>query len=286
MPAFRVFLSAVSSEFGQERRELRHDFGTRGMQVAIQEELSYLTGAASLLELLDTHMRDCTGAVFVIGDRSGTGFPKDAEAAAFPDTLPPEMPRASYTQWEFFLARKHGTKLIVCRLRPGHTPNVPGDKLDEPDDMALQAAFIRHVELSGVPRVKFSDTHELCRMVMRQPWVAPVSDKLILLPYPSLGTLFKGRDEFMRRLRVSLTRPDGGTAAIAGRAVHGLGGVGKTRAAVEYAWAHRADYTALALLDAETAEKLHAGLAALVGPLRLPEQAVPEEAARMEAALA
>lgn len=110
--------------------------------------------------------------------------------------------------------------------------------------------------------------------------------KCVVLPYPSLGALFKGRDAFLLRLRASLTRPDGGTAAIAGRAVHGLGGVGKTRAAVEYAWAHRAEYTALALLDAETGEKLHASLAALVGPLRLPEQAVPEESARMEAALA
>ena len=62
--------------------------------------------------------------------------------------------------------------------------------------------------------------------------------------------------------------------------------MGKTRAAVEYAWAHRAEYTALALLDAETGDKLQAGLAALVWPLRLPEQAVPDEAARMEAALA
>jgi len=46
------------------RRELRHDFGTRGMQVAVQDELSHLTGASTLLGLLDTHMRDCAGAVF------------------------------------------------------------------------------------------------------------------------------------------------------------------------------------------------------------------------------
>ncbi len=203
MAQARVFLSAVSSEFGQERRELRHDFGTRGMLVAVQEELSHLTGASSLLELLDTHMRDCTGAVFVIGGRSGAGFPTEVEAAAFPGVLPPEMPRASYTQWEFFLARKRGTRLIVCRPRPGHTPNMPDDQLAAPDDTGVQAAFVRLVEASGVPRIEFSDTHELCRMVMRQPWVAPVADRLILLPYPSLGTLFKGREAFLRRLRAA-----------------------------------------------------------------------------------
>jgi hypothetical protein len=65
----------------------------------------------------------------------------------------------------------------------------------------------------------------------------------------------------------------------------GLGGVGKTRAAVEYAWAHREDYTALILLDSETPEKLHSSLAALATPLRLPARSAPEEAVRVEAAL-
>ena len=286
MAAFRVFLSAVSSEFGQARRELRHDFGTRRMDVATQEELSHLTGAGSLLALLDTHIHDCTGVVCVIGRRSGAGFPTPTEAEPYAALLPRDMPRASYTQWEFLLARKHGKPMVVCCPRPGVAPDIADTDLDPPDDSALQATFVRHlVEVLGVPRIPFSDTHELCRVVMRQPWVAPPPDKAVVLPYPTLGTLFKGRTAFMARLRASLLRPDG-RAAIAGRAVHGLGGVGKTRAAVEYAWAHRDDYIALALLDAETPEKLHTGLAALTGPLRLPEAAIPEEPARMEAALA
>ena len=64
-----------------------------------------------------------------------------------------------------------------------------------------------------------------------------------------------------------------------------MGGVGKTRAAVEYAWAHRDDYTALFLLDAETPDKLHTALAALAASLRLPAATAPEEAVRFEAAL-
>jgi hypothetical protein len=70
MPTADVFLSAVSSEFGRARRELRHDFGTRRMGVATQEELSLLTGATTLLALLDSHIRDCTAVVCVIGGRS------------------------------------------------------------------------------------------------------------------------------------------------------------------------------------------------------------------------
>ena len=106
----------------------------------------------------------------------------------------------------------------------------------------------------------------------------------VLLPYPSLGPLFKGRDAFLRRLRESLTA--GGAASIASRAVHRLGGVGKTRAAVEYAWAHRDAYALIALLEAETPERLQTTLAALDGPLRLPSRADPDEAARFEAVLA
>jgi hypothetical protein len=239
-----VFLSAVSSEFGAARRALREDFGTRRMDVATQEELSHLTGARTLLELLDTHIRDCTAVVCVIGNRSGAGFPSAEEEAAYARLLPPEMPRASYTQWEFLLARVHHKTLVVCQPRPGHAmvPDIPDTDLAEPDDAALQAAFVRHVEALGVPRIAFSDINELGRMVMRQPWVTPAPEpphreKPVVLPYPSLGSLFKGRAAFLARLRASLTRPDGGTAAI--RAVHGMGGIGKSRAAVEYAWAHR-----------------------------------------------
>ena len=56
MAGSRLFLSAVSSEFGAARDALRHDFGTRRMDVATQEELSHLTGARTLLELLDNHI--------------------------------------------------------------------------------------------------------------------------------------------------------------------------------------------------------------------------------------
>ena len=64
-----------------------------------------------------------------------------------------------------------------------------------------------------------------------------------------------------------------------------MGGVGKTRAAVEYAWTYHHDYSLVALLDSETPEKLQSSLAALAGPLRLPELAAPEESVRLEAVL-
>jgi hypothetical protein len=286
----RVFLSAVTSEFGSARRELRKDFGTRRMDVATQEELSHLTGAGTLLALLDVHIRDCKAVVCVIGRRSGGSFPTVSEAAAYAGLLPPEMPRASYTQWEFLLARRHGRPMIVLCPAPDcvQPPDVADADLAAPDDTALQAAFFRYIEALGVPRIPFSDTNGLCRAVMRQPWVAaaPVAaaEMPVVLPYPSIGSLFKGRDSFLDRLHASLHK--GGTAAIAGKAVHGMGGVGKTRAAVEYAWRYRNDYTALFLLSAETPDKLRSAVAALAVPLHLAAAALPEEEARLEAVLA
>jgi hypothetical protein len=200
------------------------------------------------------------------------------------------MPRASYTQWEFLLARHLGKTMVICCPRPGREPlpDKRDDELTAPDDTALQAAFVQNLVASGAPRIEFSDTHELCRVVMRQPWVqatpGAAEHKPIILPYPSLGTLFKGRDAFMQRLRASLARDGGGTAAVVHSAVHGLGGVGKTRAAVEYGHRYAHEYTAVALLEAETPDKLRSSLAQLIGPLRL-TGAPPEEDGRVEAAI-
>jgi hypothetical protein len=201
--------------------------------------------------------------------------------------LPKDMPRASYTQWEFLIARSLGLNPLVFCPRPHVMPEVLDEHVGYTDDVALQATFVAHVTELGMYRHPFGDIHELGHTALSQIAKPAGGDpKPIVLPYPSLGTLFKGRDTFLRNLRASLTRDGGGRAAIAGRAVHGLGGVGKTRAAVEYAWAHRDAYTALALLEAETPERLQSSLAALTGPLRLPEAAAQEDAVKIEAAVA
>src|SRR5262249_34115674 len=82
------------------------------------------------------------------------------------------------------------------------------------------------------------------------------------LPLTSIGKLFKGREPFLDDLRKGLTPSDARA-----RVVHGLGGVGKTRAALEYAWRYAAEYTALLFVSAPTPAELRAHLASLVGVL-------------------
>jgi tetratricopeptide (TPR) repeat protein len=108
------------------------------------------------------------------------------------------------------------------------------------------------------------------------------------LPYSTLGPHFQGRDEMLTRLRETLKRsPAGRATAIAGKAVHGLGGVGKTRLAVEYAWKHAEEYSALLFVGAGSPADLRRNLAALSGSqiLDLPEQEATEEEIREAAVL-
>lgn len=87
-----------------------------------------------------------------------------------------------------------------------------------------------------------------------KPWNRGANIRPANLPYTSLGTLFKGRDAFLTDLHERLT---GHTATlIKGHAIHGLGGVGKTRAAVEYAWRYHSHYTALLFVSADSPETL------------------------------
>jgi hypothetical protein len=58
-----------------------------------------------------------------------------------------------------------------------------------------------------------------------------------------------------------------GQTAIVSQALYGLGGIGKTRAAVEYAWANADTYNAVLFVVAESPEALRRNLAALAGML-------------------
>ena len=184
------------------------------------------------------------------------------------------------TQWEAWLGLYFGKRLISFYLQTPDMDDLQKAHLDRlnqieehPDKVDdLDALF---VEIVGSLITLGVFTQE----DVRRP---------IHLPYPSIGTLFKGRDEFIKQLRTSLQSPRHHRAtAITGKAVHGLGGVGKTRLAVEYAWQHADEYSAVLCVTADSPENLHRNLAELTGPLvlDLAEHSATEEEARVAAAL-
>jgi len=100
---FRVFLSAVTSEFGLARDALAADLRSRDTLVRVQSDFRQEADSDTTVKKLHDYIRDCSAVVCVIGVRSGACPPPPA-AAPFLDKLPPDIYEASYTQWEFFLA--------------------------------------------------------------------------------------------------------------------------------------------------------------------------------------
>src|SRR5579875_63912 len=82
---------------------------------------------------------------------------------------------------------------------------------------------------------------------------------------------FTGREAILSKLHEALRSADV-TALTQPHAVSGLGGVGKTQTAVEYAYRYRDSYRAVLWLRAETRDAAVADLAALAAVLGLPEQ--------------
>lgn len=274
---FRVFVSAVTSEFEAARSAVASDLRSRGLSVKVQEDFNLGVGADTLLRKLHDYIHDCSAVVCIVGDRLGAG-PTPTEAAPFAHLLPQGVTQASYTQWEFFLAR-HFRRNLYLYLAEKYDPDGPATGTD---DSNLQRAYVQHIQALGLNRQSFGTDDELRRKILREEWTNSKRPKPIVLPYPSLGDLFKGRDEFLRGLSDSLQNR--GHTAIVSHAFYGLGGIGKTRSAVEYAWAHRDTYSALLFVVAETPEALRRNLAALAGTL-VPELETTDDAIRLQAVL-
>src|SRR5277367_3198275 len=278
---YRVFLSAVTSEFGKARDEIASDLRGRALEVKVQRDFRQEATTETTLQKLDHYLRGCNAVVHVAGKRSGA-FPGEGEAKPLLHVLPPGVTRASYTQFEFYLARHYARPFYVYIAKDDYVPDRPQSSTAD-DDAALQAQHIARLET--LDRSYFSTTDALCRLVLKQDWPNFAKRRPNNLPFATLGPLFKGRDAFLGNLRGALA--GGGNAAVVGRALHGLGRVGKTRLAIEYAWRHAGGYTALLFVGADSPEKLNANLAALAGTdiLDLPSKEMPQDEVKIAAAL-
>src|SRR5207248_61260 len=76
-------------------------------------------------------------------------------------------------------------------------------------------------------------------------------------------------------------------AVIQTAAVHGLGGVGKTQLAVQYAWLRKADYDAVLWVNADTPSALLSNISELGGPalLDLADWTENKQEARLQAVM-
>ena len=86
---------------------------------------------------------------------------------------------------------------------------------------------------------------------------------------------FVGREELLAELHTRLHRQENAVPAV--QALSGLGGVGKTQVAVEYAYRYGHEYKAVLWVCADTPENLASDALSLAQTLKLPMQDTPEQ---------
>ncbi len=102
------------------------------------------------------------------------------------------------------------------------------------------------------------------------------------LPFPELRNVprrhsifFTGRDRLLEKISEHFV-PERETGLVQPQAIVGLGGLGKTQIAAEYAYRYRRDYNAVLWLKAGTQENLVAGFRSLAEPLKLSTERLQE----------
>src|SRR5947209_10483534 len=131
-----------------------------------------------------------------------------------------------------------------------------GDYLPDSKTMVLELA--RHLKLND----------QEARQLLEASLTA-------LVPYWSVpfprNPFFTGREESLEALHTQLGIEQA-VALTQSSALHGLGGVGKTQIALEYAYRHALEYSAIFWIGAETDENIVASWLRIAEVLQLPER--------------
>ncbi len=122
-------------------------------------------------------------------------------------------------------------------------------------------------EAVGHPEHGADETHQAQDVTALPPyWYVPYQR----------NPFFTGREQILQQLHQLLRRQQ--TVALTQScALSGLGGIGKTQIAVEYAYRSFQDYSAVFWVGAETAESLQAGFHSIATLLQVPEHLEPDQ---------
>lgn len=274
--------------------------------VKVQED--FIATGTEMLDKLDEYIQQCDAVIHLVGDMTGArATAVDAIWQRYPNLaerlpvlgpfLEPGAPALAYTQWEAWLALYHNKVLIIAAPQDG-APRDQAYQLDEAQSAAQQAHLERLRSVGRHPEIRFFNADRLAVEMLRSKLqeilalAGPVK-KPGNLPYLTIGNLFKGREAALDDLAAGFgpvpaaVSKSAATPVIA-RVVSGMGGIGKTRLVVEYAWRRASEYTALLFVGADSPGALQRNLAALGAQaiLDLPEQRETDEGKQCDAAVA
>ncbi len=301
MADVKLFLSCVSDEFGEYRDALRGALTQLNVEIKIQEEFQNRGG--DTLAMLEDYIESCDVVVHFVGEMAGSApvsssvgdllrrRPELAARLAEKGMDREALGRLTYTQWEAWLAigsNEDGARKNLVIVAPAYGVK-RGAKFAPTDaSRASQAEHLTRLKAIDVyPAKTFTSADNLVARVFGSAVLdalkkAGSTTKSRNLPFASLGSLFTGRDEDLADLHTGLLGAKGAPVAL-----YGLGGIGKTRLAIEYGWSREAVYSALLFVSASDGSALNAGLAGLTAfeVLDLPEKEARDDATKITAVL-
>ena len=255
--------------------------------------------------MLEVYVENCNVVVHFVGDMAGS-TPQPSSVDDLLERQPElharlaerawtrgALGRLTYTQWEAWLAigfNNDGAKKNLVIFAPAF--GVKRGAKFAPTDVT------RDSQANHLTRLKAVDFYPAKPFTSADNLVARIFGSAVLdalkraaagsitkprnLRFASLGGLFAGREEDLADLHTALLGAKGAPVAL-----YGLGGVGKTRLAIEYAWSRETVYSALLFVSANDGAALNAGLAALTTYeiLDLPEKEARDDATKITAVL-
>ena len=190
---------------------------------------------------------ECEAYVAVVGFRYGSLVPGEP---------------VSYTELEYQAASDAGVpRLVFLLAEAAHSA-----ELNDTDRSSV-AEFRQRLRDGGLVVREFSSAdglelevfHALSELASsRRPTPGRVPS---IWNVPNRNVDFTGRDAFLDRLHIELA--DDGKAVVLARALYGLGGVGKTQVALEYAHRFASDYGLIWWVPAEQPQEISLALGAL-----------------------
>jgi hypothetical protein len=265
----RVFISATTHDLKSYRKAVSQWARDKNYKPIVQDEFPTHSDYYTVRTLLRDKISLCDAVIHLAGHYYG------AEPGG---SITPEN-RRSYTQLEYDVSRALRKQIVTLIADEKYQPDNSIE--NQPEDLAqLQREHRERIEANKGMYYRFKDIPDLLALLADVVITDSIAKPNNL---PAVGSLFKGREELLKKLRTKVERKVGSALVIvAQQTIHGLGGIGKTRLAIEYANRYSEHYNALLFVAAESPQSLRANIAKLCGVLRIDE---PEPAKQYDAAI-
>jgi hypothetical protein len=222
-----IFLSGVSHEFDGFRGAVENQIKKKGCYA--ENQPGFAPDYRTVEEMLRRKLHDADAMIHIVGFRFG----------AEPNQRPENVPRRSYTQMEFYLAREMLKPVYVFLSTDPSVRDepMPKEKPEESDIAALQVAHRKAVQNTNHLYYFFKDKAELCKLVAEIPPVqaagfqSDISRIVKYAPAELIGREAETQllnDAWMKVRRAEIPRPHILTFVA-------LGGEGKTSLVAKWA---------------------------------------------------